>query len=133
MGSRFLLAFFTLSALLLTIHARTHGSFSNPQLDPLKPRSRTLLLKSMADPPAEKEAAPSLSPEKADHDDEREGAAADAPTTESENRTMERHHSPDRSMAGGGVIIGGLVTAIFAAVYCYIRVTRKRPADSLMQ
>ncbi|PON80445.1 hypothetical protein PanWU01x14_000010 [Parasponia andersonii] len=35
------------------------------------------------------------------------------------------HHS-DRSVAGGGVIIGGLVTAVFAAVFCYIRVTRKR-------
>nr|GMD36900.1 uncharacterized protein LOC109155742 [Ipomoea batatas] len=39
--------------------------------------------------------------------------------------TAEHHHS-DKSVAGGGVIIGGLVTAIFAAVYCYIRVTRKR-------
>lgn len=38
-----------------------------------------------------------------------------------------QHHS-DKSVAGGGVIIGGLVTAIFAAVFCYIRVTRKRSA-----
>lgn len=36
-----------------------------------------------------------------------------------------KHHQ-DKSVAGGGVIIGGLVTAIFAAVFCYIRVTRKR-------
>ncbi|KAF5764502.1 hypothetical protein HanXRQr2_Chr15g0692791 [Helianthus annuus] len=35
-------------------------------------------------------------------------------------------HSSDKSVAGGGVIIGGLVTVTFAAVYCYIRVTRKR-------
>lgn len=38
---------------------------------------------------------------------------------------MRHHHNADKSVAGGGVIIGGLVTAIFAAVYCYIRVTRK--------
>ncbi|XP_048328034.2 uncharacterized protein LOC125421924 [Ziziphus jujuba] len=41
------------------------------------------------------------------------------------NRRLGKHHS-DESMAGGGVIIGGLVTAIFAAVFCYIRVTRRR-------
>lgn len=40
-----------------------------------------------------------------------------------------RRHSTDKSVAGGGVIIGGLVTAVFAAVYCYIRVTRRRPND----
>lgn len=42
----------------------------------------------------------------------------------------EKHHSSDKSVAGGGVIIGGLVTAIFAAVYCYIRVTRKRVGEN---
>ncbi|VFQ93806.1 unnamed protein product [Cuscuta campestris] len=36
------------------------------------------------------------------------------------------HHHSDKSVAGGEVIIGGLVTALFAAVYCYIRVTRRR-------
>ncbi|PIA32288.1 hypothetical protein AQUCO_04500114v1 [Aquilegia coerulea] len=45
-------------------------------------------------------------------------------------RKMGNHHhnhsSSDESIAGGGVIIGGLVTAIFAAVFCYIRVTRKK-------
>ncbi|KAJ4847229.1 hypothetical protein Tsubulata_031365 [Turnera subulata] len=44
-------------------------------------------------------------------------------------RRMGKHHSTDESVAGGGVIIGGLVTAIFAAVFCYIRVTRKRAGD----
>lgn len=38
-------------------------------------------------------------------------------------------HKTDKSMAGGGVIIGGLATAIFAAVFCYIRVTRKRNTE----
>lgn len=47
--------------------------------------------------------------------------AAEAPGV----RRMGKHKS-DKSVAGGGVIIGGLVTAIFAAVFCYIRVTRKR-------
>ncbi|KAL4327901.1 hypothetical protein HN51_035173 [Arachis hypogaea] len=51
--------------------------------------------------------------------------AAEAP--ESNIRKLGRHRSSsDKSMAGGGVIIGGLVTAIFAAVFCYIRVTRRK-------
>nr|GLL34816.1 hypothetical protein DM860_009389 [Ipomoea trifida] len=62
-----------------------------------------------------------------------EGNAADPPVPGEKGEagapesveTAEHHHS-DKSVAGGGVIIGGLVTAIFAAVYCYIRVTRKR-------
>ena len=50
-----------------------------------------------------------------------ESEEAEAPAI----RRLGKHHS-DKSVAGGGVIIGGLVTAIFAAVFCYIRVTRKR-------
>ncbi|MED6183510.1 hypothetical protein PIB30_038439 [Stylosanthes scabra] len=45
-------------------------------------------------------------------------------------RRLGKHHSTtDKSVAGGGVILGGLVTATFAAVFCYIRVTRKRDTD----
>ncbi|WRX15991.1 hypothetical protein QQP08_008478 [Theobroma cacao] len=51
-----------------------------------------------------------------------ETRGADAP----EIRRLGKHHLSDKSVAGGGVIIGGLVTAIFAAVFAYIRVTRKR-------
>ncbi|RZB75231.1 hypothetical protein D0Y65_033913 [Glycine soja] len=51
-----------------------------------------------------------------------EAKAAEAPQI----RRIGKHHSSDKSVAGGGVIIGGLVTAIFAAVFCYIRVTRRR-------
>lgn len=41
-----------------------------------------------------------------------------------------RHRSSsDKSVAGGGVIIGGLVTAVFASVYCYIRATRRRVGE----
>lgn len=40
---------------------------------------------------------------------------------------QKKHHSDHKSeVAGGGVIIGGLVTAIFAVVFCYIRVTRRK-------
>ncbi|WJX43824.1 hypothetical protein P8452_30876 [Trifolium repens] len=58
---------------------------------------------------------------------ERESKEAEAPTPNI--RKLGKHHSADKSVAGGGVIIGGLVTAIFAAVFCYIRVTRKRDTD----
>lgn len=50
-----------------------------------------------------------------------------AEAAESPNiRRLGKHHSTNKSVAGGGVIIGGLVTATFAVVYCYIRVTRKK-------
>ncbi|KAK4437317.1 hypothetical protein Salat_0065600 [Sesamum alatum] len=131
MGRRFLLALLTLSALFLMLHARADGSPTTSQPVPPNLRSRALLQnsepeKSIADPPAEKE--PPSSATKAD-DDESE-TEAEAPT-ESESRKMGKHRSSDKSVAGGGVIIGGLVTAIFAAVCCYIRVTRRRPAESL--
>ncbi|KAK7263570.1 hypothetical protein RJT34_31162 [Clitoria ternatea] len=51
-----------------------------------------------------------------------ESKEAEAP----QSRRLGKHHSTDKSVAGGGVIIGGLVTAIFAAIFCYIRVTRRR-------
>lgn len=35
------------------------------------------------------------------------------------------HHPFDKSMAGGGVILGGLATTFLVAVYCYIKATSK--------
>ncbi|XP_020081799.1 uncharacterized protein LOC109705478 [Ananas comosus] len=40
-----------------------------------------------------------------------------------------QHRAFDKSFAGGEVILGGLATAILAAVFCYIRVTRERVED----
>ncbi|GMN67526.1 hypothetical protein TIFTF001_036584 [Ficus carica] len=34
-----------------------------------------------------------------------------------------KHHSVDKSVAGGGVILGGLATTFLVAVFCYIRAT----------
>lgn len=81
--------------------------------------------RSIADPPAVDNTA-------ADHSKEEGGSieetAAEAPD-EAVARKLAKHHSTDKSVAGGGVIIGGLVAAIFAAVYCYIRVTRKKSSS----
>ncbi|KAG6416946.1 hypothetical protein SASPL_124387 [Salvia splendens] len=87
---------------LLTLSAfffTLHAAVAKPDLSPSF-RSRALLQK--------------LEPET---------TAADPPSAAIESG---KHHSSDKSVAGGGVIIGGLVTAIFAAVYCYIRVTRRK-------
>ncbi|VVA96969.1 unnamed protein product [Arabis nemorensis] len=54
---------------------------------------------------------------------------AEAPEVSHLEETVRRghHHSTvDRSVAGGGVIIGGLATTFFVAVFCYIRATRKQ-------
>ena len=41
---------------------------------------------------------------------------------------QKHHHSMDKSVAGGGVILGGLATTFLVAVFCYIRATgRHRP------
>ncbi|KAG8080180.1 hypothetical protein GUJ93_ZPchr0007g3524 [Zizania palustris] len=41
-----------------------------------------------------------------------------------------RNHSPfDRKFAGGKIILGGLAAAIFAAVFFYIRITRKKKTE----
>ncbi|CAK7350825.1 unnamed protein product [Dovyalis caffra] len=39
-------------------------------------------------------------------------------------RRIARHH-PDKSEAGGDVILGGFVVVVVAVVLCYIRVTRR--------
>ncbi|KAG2717131.1 hypothetical protein I3760_03G158900 [Carya illinoinensis] len=61
---------------------------------------------------------------------EEDSKVAEAPVIRrlgKQHESEKKHHHSDRSdMAGGGVIIGGLFTAIFAAVFCYIRVTRRR-------
>lgn len=41
------------------------------------------------------------------------------------NRLLTRRHSSDKSAAGGDVILGGFATALIAAIFCYIRVTRR--------
>ncbi|OIT33500.1 hypothetical protein A4A49_62014, partial [Nicotiana attenuata] len=35
------------------------------------------------------------------------------------------HHSFDKSMAGGDLILGGFAIALIASIFCYIRVTRR--------
>ncbi|KAI8567480.1 hypothetical protein RHMOL_Rhmol02G0125400 [Rhododendron molle] len=41
------------------------------------------------------------------------------------NRLLTRRHSSHKSAAGGDVILGGFATALVAAIFCYIRVTRR--------
>ncbi|KAJ8467262.1 hypothetical protein OPV22_029814 [Ensete ventricosum] len=41
-----------------------------------------------------------------------------------------RRRPLDKSIAGAEVMLGGLATAIFAAVFAYIRVTRKRSSET---
>ncbi|KAL1546314.1 hypothetical protein AAHA92_22928 [Salvia divinorum] len=48
---------------------------------------------------------------------------------EEEMKTSHHRRSTDKSVAGGGVIVGGLVTTFLVAIFCYIRATRRKPAD----
>ncbi|OIT35482.1 hypothetical protein A4A49_54819 [Nicotiana attenuata] len=38
---------------------------------------------------------------------------------------IKKHHSFDKSMAGGDLILGGFATVLVASIFCYIRVTRR--------
>lgn len=40
------------------------------------------------------------------------------------------HHSIDRSVVGGGVILGGLATTFLVSVFCYIKATGKHKTKS---
>ncbi|CAN1124021.1 hypothetical protein LINPERPRIM_LOCUS3537 [Linum perenne] len=61
-----------------------------------------------------------------------ETAAAEAPeAAEVAAEKEQRKKHIDKSVAGGGVILGGLITAVCMAVFCYIRVTRRRDEDLL--
>lgn len=112
--ARFLLVLLTFSAVFVMLHQLADSSPENLEPDQSLRGARNLLQNPVAkdriaDPPTQEKRLPISEDE------------AEAP----ESRKIGQHHSPDRSVAGGGVIIGGLVTAIFAAVYCYIRVTRR--------
>ncbi|KAK6918930.1 hypothetical protein RJ641_017352 [Dillenia turbinata] len=122
--ARFLLCCFLLLQ-ILTVQAMISKS-DGPDHQNQNPSKlhRKFMLESSAevsgvsDPPVESESTPGGMDEP---------PVAEAP--EVEIRRLAKHHS-DKSVAGGGVIIGGLATAIFAAVFCYIRVTRPRKNGS---
>ncbi|CAK9135461.1 unnamed protein product [Ilex paraguariensis] len=54
-----------------------------------------------------------------------EGGVSTGINETSYTRLVTRHHSSDKSMAGGDVILGGFATAVVASIVCYIRVTRR--------
>ncbi|RWW62012.1 hypothetical protein BHE74_00030882 [Ensete ventricosum] len=45
-------------------------------------------------------------------------------------RLAQRHRTPDKSIAGAEVILGGFATVVFGAIFAYIRVTSKRSSDT---
>ncbi|KAG6697492.1 hypothetical protein I3842_09G202800 [Carya illinoinensis] len=46
-------------------------------------------------------------------------------------RKHSQHHSVDKSVAGGGVILGGLATTFLVAVFCYIRATGRHKTETV--
>lgn len=80
---------------------------------------------------ASSEAEPPATRKLGGHDwsgSEAEAAEVESPEVSHLEETVRRghHHSTvDRSVAGGGVILGGLATTFLVVVFCYIRATRK--------
>ncbi|OIT31339.1 PREDICTED: uncharacterized protein LOC109208818 [Nicotiana attenuata] len=42
---------------------------------------------------------------------------------------IKHHHLVDKSIFGGGIILGGLATTFFVAIFCYIRATRRKHVE----
>ncbi|GMI96531.1 hypothetical protein like AT3G09280 [Hibiscus trionum] len=88
-----------------------------------------LVKKTIGNAPA---SSPSQAPHSADH------TAAITGPNNGENVSVEGeaihlqkpHHSTDKSIAGGGVILGGLATTFLVAVFCYIKATGRHKSDS---
>ncbi|GFP86289.1 hypothetical protein PHJA_000772700 [Phtheirospermum japonicum] len=68
--------------------------------------------------------SPSPSPSEA-YKGEESGAAEQEQVLEHHHHHHYHHSSIDKSIAGGGVIIGVLAIIFLAAVFCYIRATRR--------
>ncbi|KAL6983413.1 hypothetical protein U1Q18_016800 [Sarracenia purpurea var. burkii] len=97
-----------------TMAVRSSGSLLVPPKVVIKidddPSHATAFDRTISDPPSSGGAMESSS--------EGEDESSVAQVIEIER--LEKRHSFNKSVAGGGVIIGGLATTIFAAVYCYI-------------
>ncbi|KAL7248414.1 hypothetical protein ACSBR2_003189 [Camellia fascicularis] len=80
--------------------------------------------------------APSLSPSMAPQAEDLHSTKAIINASDQQIETVQvqikkRRHSTDKSVAGGGVILGGLATTFMVAVFCYIRATgRKNDTDT---
>ncbi|PIN02256.1 hypothetical protein CDL12_25231 [Handroanthus impetiginosus] len=71
--------------------------------------------------------APSPSPSRSEADHKLEENGGGAQEQEQVIKIKHHHHrSIDKSVAGGGVILGGLVTLFLVALFCYIRATRRK-------
>ncbi|CAA7033613.1 unnamed protein product [Microthlaspi erraticum] len=72
-----------------------------------------------AEPPAARKLGGNVWPR------EESEAAPEVSHLEETVRRGHHHLTVERSVAGGGVILGGLATTFLVAVFCYIRATRK--------
>uniref|UniRef100_A0A7N0RJR4 Transmembrane protein n=1 Tax=Kalanchoe fedtschenkoi TaxID=63787 RepID=A0A7N0RJR4_KALFE len=110
-----ILAHLFLPMIILAQASGTVGS--GPQLPAPERKAE---VETAAEQPSSSADQPHLSTEGEDDD----GLEAEAPAS---SRRLGKHKGgTDASVAGGGVILGGLATAILAAVVSYIRVTRRK-------
>ncbi|KAL8036671.1 hypothetical protein ABFX02_12G173500 [Erythranthe guttata] len=58
-----------------------------------------------------------------------EESGPSAAAAQEEQMLKINHHGVDKSIAGGGVILGGLATTFLVAVFCYIRATGRKNAE----
>ncbi|KAL9995028.1 hypothetical protein Hdeb2414_s0846g00953551 [Helianthus debilis subsp. tardiflorus] len=128
----FVLFFLILAHTFLTISARYSGTeptVEAPAVSPLNNRNiaEAPKIRKLGKHHVIKSEPPTTRPS-SDHE-ENSGSMVE----EEDGMYLEKHHhhhhrsdSVDKSIAGGGVILGGLVMAFVVSIVCYIRATRRR-------
>lgn len=150
--ARFLvLCLILVDALLIVAEANNVASSVNPQSPASSPSSMNLIEQEAPHAQSRKlgkhrnkairsSAAPGLSPSEAPqiqtkvnmhYPEATSSLSQESATTQLQDIhvTKQHHHSFDKSVAGGGVILGGLGTTFLVAVACYIRATRRKNAE----
>ncbi|KAJ0780267.1 hypothetical protein HanPI659440_Chr06g0235711 [Helianthus annuus] len=129
--ARFVLFFLILAHTFLTISAGYSGTepmLEAPAFSPLNNRNiaKAPKIRKLGKHHVIKSEPPTTRPS-SDHE-ENNGSMAE----EEDGMYLEKHHhhhisaSVDKSIVGGGVILGGLVMAFVVSIVCYIRATRRR-------
>ncbi|CAI9297608.1 unnamed protein product [Lactuca saligna] len=123
---RLLLLFLILTHTFLTLaspSAEIEPSVAGPPQTAEAPRSRKLGNHHVS----ESDSEPPSTATSRDH--EGNGGSAKEESGMYLEKQHQHHHgsgSVDKSIAGGGVILGGLVMAFVVSIVCYIRATRRR-------
>ncbi|KAE8706050.1 Copper ion transmembrane transporter [Hibiscus syriacus] len=120
-----------INASVAMANAQTSGSADLQHPAAIRKLGKHQIVKTIDNAPS---SSPSRAPHSADH------TAATTGPNDGENVSVggegevihlqKAHRSVDKSVAGGGVILGGLATTFLVAVFCYIKATGRHESET---